>query len=125
MAVNPLNCHDVEAAESFSLASKAHMKHPSFSTHKWHYGKVTPDHEVRSVCRKAECLEVPCTAGMSSSRRDPKGTAEATCGATSCFQIALSFVYKCLGVCMCVCKHTSLSVVLEGSIEALVSGYGE
>lgn len=56
MSVNSLNCHDLEAAESFSLASEVHMKNLSFSIHTGHYCKVTLGSEVGSFCQKVECL---------------------------------------------------------------------
>lgn len=53
-------------------------------------------------------VEVRCV--VSSSRRGPKGTADATCGATSCFQIMLSVVCKCLGVCIYPCVYANVCI---------------
>lgn len=47
MVINLLN--DLEATENFSLACKAHMKHPFFPICKWHYHKEALDHEVKSI----------------------------------------------------------------------------
>lgn len=48
--------------------------------------------------------------GVSSSRRGPEGTADAVCGATSCFQIALSFVFRHLGVCIYLCVYANIRI---------------